>query len=69
MDLAYPVGSLVPTLDAAGPEVLAATTRPLSGHQVFVLARTASPRGIRLVLARLVAQGAVLAEESDLGVS
>ena len=63
MDLAHPLRSLVPTLDGPVLEVLAGTTRPLSGRQVFVLARTGSPRGIRLVLARLVAQGIVLAEE------
>lgn len=63
MDLAHPLRSIVPTLDAPVLEVLAGTTRPLSGHQVFVLARTGSPRGIRLVLARLVAHGIVLAEQ------
>jgi predicted nucleotidyltransferase len=62
MNLAHPLRSIVPTLDAPVLEVLAGTTRPLSGHQVFVIARTGSPRGIRLVLARLVAHGVVLAE-------
>jgi predicted nucleotidyltransferase len=62
MNLAHPLRSLVPTLDAPVLEVLAGTTRQLSGHQVFLLARTGSPRGIRLVLARLVTHGIVLAE-------
>ena len=63
MNLAHPLRSIVPTLDGPVLEVLAGTTRQLSGHQVFVIARAGSPRGIRLVLARLVAHGIVLAEE------
>lgn len=63
MDLTHPIRSIVPTLDAPVFEVLAGTTRPLSGHQVYVLARTGSARGVRLVLARLVAQGLVVADE------
>lgn len=63
MDLTHPIRGILPTLDAPVLEVLAGTTRPLSGHQVCVLARTGSARGVRLVLARLVAQGLVIADE------
>lgn len=63
MNLAHPLRSIVPTLDGPVLEVLAGTTRQLSGHQVAVLARTGSPRGVRLVLARLVAHGIVVAEQ------
>lgn len=63
MNLTHPLRGILPTLDAPALEVLAGTSRPLSGHQVYVLARTGTARGIRLVLARLVAQGLVLADD------
>jgi len=63
LDVAHPIRSVVPTLDGPVLEVLARTTRPLSGREVHRLAGTGSPNGIRLVLARLAEQGLVYAEE------
>ncbi len=63
MDVAHPIRGIIPTLDAPVIEVLAGTTRPLSGREVHRLAGTGSVRGVQLVLARLVRQGLVLAEE------
>lgn len=65
MDLTRPLRSLVPSLDSAVLEVLAGTTRPLSGHQVAQLTRTGSVSGVRLVLRRLVEHG--LATRDDRG--
>ncbi|MFD7161204.1 nucleotidyltransferase domain-containing protein [Kribbella sp. NPDC059898] len=45
-------------------QVLAGTTRPLSGRQVQQLARTGSAPGVRKVLARLRATGLVTATEA-----
>jgi predicted nucleotidyltransferase len=63
MNVSHPVRSIIPTLDGPVLEVLAATTRRLSGREVHRLSGTGSVRGIQLVLARLVAQGLVDAEE------
>ncbi|MBF6605868.1 MAG: nucleotidyltransferase domain-containing protein [Chloroflexi bacterium] len=63
MDLSHPIRGIIPTLDAPVLEVLAGTTRGLSGREVHRLAGTGSVRGVQLVLARLVAQGLVSAEE------
>lgn len=63
MDLAHPIRGIIPTLDAAVLETLAGTSGPLSGHHVYSLAGTGSARGVRLVLARLVTQGLVVADE------
>jgi hypothetical protein len=63
MDVSHPIRSIIPTLDGPVLEVLAATTRRLSGREVHRLAGRGSVRGIQLVLARLVAQGLVDAEE------
>jgi hypothetical protein len=63
MDLSHPIRGIIPTLDAPVLEVLAGTTRGLSGREVQRLAGTGSVRGVQLVLARLVAQGLVSAEE------
>ena len=63
MNLAHPVRAVVPTLDGPVLEVLAGTTRPLTGREVHRLARAGSPNGVRRVLARLVEQGLVHAEE------
>ena len=63
MDIAHPLRSLIPSLDSAVLEVLAGTTRPLSGHQVAQLARTGSASGVRLVLHRLVDHGLVTRED------
>ncbi len=63
VDVAHPVRGIIPTLDAPVLEVLAGTTRRLSGREVHRLAGTGSVRGVQLVLARLVGQGLVSAEE------
>lgn len=63
MDLAMPLAVVTPTLDAAVLHALAATTARASGARVHQMAGTGSPDGVRRVLARLVGQGIVLAEE------
>jgi len=63
MDVSHPIRVITPTLDAPVLEVLARTTQPLTGREVFRLARGGSDRGVRLVLRRLVRQGVVLADE------
>lgn len=45
-------------------DVLAHTTRPLTGREIARLASRGSERGVRLVLHRLVAQGLVTAREA-----
>ena len=63
MDLKHPIQSLVPTLDGPVLEVLAGTTRALTGREIQRIADTASPAGVRRVLARLVEHGLVRAAE------
>lgn len=63
MDVSHPIRGIIPTLDAPVIEVLAGTTRGLSGREVHRLAGAGSVRGIQLVLARLAAQGLVRADE------
>ncbi len=63
MDLAMPLAVVTPTLDAAVLHALAATTARSSGARVHQMAGTGSPDGVRRVLARLVTQGIVLADE------
>src|SRR5659263_494402 len=58
-----PLAVVTPTLDAAVLAALAATTARTSGAQVHRMAAAGSPDGVRRVLARLVDQGIVLAEE------
>jgi hypothetical protein len=63
MDVSHPIKCVVPSLDAHVLEVLAGTTRALTGRQVYRLAGAGSDRGIRLVLHRLVRQGLAIAED------
>jgi len=63
MHVAHPIRGVIPSLDGPVIEVLAGTTRTLTGREVQRLAGVGSVRGVRLVLARLVAQGLVIAEE------
>ncbi len=63
MHVSHPIRGVIPSLDAPVIEVLAKTTRTLTGREVARLAGTGSVRGVRLVLARLVVQGLVIAEE------
>lgn len=64
MDLARPYTVICPTLDGPVLEVLAHTTRPLTGREITRLASRGSERGVRLVLQRLVAGGLVTAREA-----
>lgn len=64
MDVSHPIRGIIPTLDAPVIEILAATSRGLSGREVHRLAGTGSVRGVQLVLARLVKQGLVHADET-----
>lgn len=63
MNVSHPIRGVIPTLDAPVLEVLAGTTRGLSGREIHRLARTGSLTGVQLVLGRMVAQGLVTAEE------
>jgi predicted nucleotidyltransferase len=63
MDLSNPLAVLTPTLDAAVLQALAATTGWATGAHVHRLAGTGSDDGVRRVLARLVDQGIVLADQ------
>jgi predicted nucleotidyltransferase len=63
MDLSNPLAVLTPTLDAAVLQALAATTGWATGARVHRLAGTGSDDGVRRVLARLVDQGIVLADQ------
>lgn len=63
MDVAHPIRAVVPTLDGPVLEVMAGTTRPLTGLEIHRIAATGSPNGVRAVLARLVDQGLVQAEQ------
>jgi hypothetical protein len=68
VDLRHPIHAVVPTLDGPVLEVLARTTRPLTGREVHGLARRGSPNGIRLALARLAEHGIVYAEQRSTAV-
>lgn len=59
MDLAIPLRSLVPTLDAEVLTVLAGTTTPLTGRRVAELSARGSQPGVQKVLDRLVVHGLV----------
>jgi hypothetical protein len=63
VDVSHPLRGIIPTLDAPVLEVLAGTTRRLSGREVHRLAGAGSVRGVQLVLARLLRQGLISAEE------
>jgi hypothetical protein len=59
----HPIRSVIPTLDAPVLEVLATTTRALSGREVHRLTTSGSLTGVQLALARLVAHGLVIADK------
>jgi hypothetical protein len=63
MNVSHPIRSAIPTLDAPVLEVLAGTTRGLSGREIHRLANSGSLTGTQLVLARMVTQGLVTAEQ------
>ncbi|HRN30202.1 MAG TPA: nucleotidyltransferase domain-containing protein [Terrimesophilobacter sp.] len=62
MDVSHPIRSIVPSLDGAVLEVLAGTTRPLTGREVARLSG-GSVSGVRLVLQRLVLHGIIHRED------
>lgn len=64
MDLSRPYTVICPSLEGPVLDVLAHTTRPLTGREVARLASRGSERGVRLVLHRLVANGLVRAQEA-----
>ena len=63
MDLSNPLAVVTPTLDAAVLQALAATTGWATGAHVHRMAGSGSDDGVRRVLARLVDQGIVLADQ------
>lgn len=64
MDFTQPYAAICPSLEGPVLDVLARTTRPLTGREVARLVRRGSERGVRLVLQRLVAHGLVTAQEA-----
>ncbi|MGA2166083.1 MAG: nucleotidyltransferase domain-containing protein, partial [Solirubrobacteraceae bacterium] len=64
MDLSRPYTVICPSLEGPVLDVLAHTTRPLTGREIARLASRGSERGVRLVLHRLVANGLVSAQEA-----
>ena len=64
MDVSRPSSAVVPTLDGPILEVLARTTRPLSGRQIHRLTGTGSEAGIRKALTRLTEHGLVHAMQA-----
>src|SRR6476469_5143846 len=64
MDLARPYTALCPTLDSEVLNVLAGTTRPLTGREIARLARRPSHSGVLDALNRLAEHGLVDREEA-----
>ena len=64
MDVARPYAAFGPTLDGAVLNVLAGTTRPLTGREVSRLAGRRSHAGVLDTLARLVEHGLVNRQEA-----
>jgi predicted nucleotidyltransferase len=64
MDVALPLRSLVPSLDAEVLTVLAGTEAPLTGSAVARLATRGSRAGIQKVLDRLERHGVILAQQA-----
>lgn len=62
MDVTTPYADLMPGLEGPVLEVLAGTTRPMTGRQVQRLARRGAVSGVAAALDRLVVSGLVLAE-------
>jgi predicted nucleotidyltransferase len=63
MDLSNPLAVITPTLDAAVLQALTATTGWATGAHVHRMAEAGSDDGVRRVLARLVDQGIVVADQ------
>lgn len=65
MQLSHPIVSIIPSLTGYVLEVLAGTSRPLSGREVQrLLPRDASHRGVQLALDALTEQGVVVQQET-----
>lgn len=64
MDVAWPIAAVVPTLDGPVLQVLARTTRPMTGREVHRLAGVGSENGVRAVLGRLALHGLVHATQA-----
>lgn len=64
MDLGEPYAAISPSLEGPILDVLAHTTRPLTGREVSRLAKRGSERGVRLVLNRLNEHGLVDRQEA-----
>jgi len=65
MNLSHPTVSLISSLTGYVLEVLAKTTRPLSGREVHrLVARESSHVGVQRVLDELAAQGLVIQQET-----
>ncbi len=64
MDLSRPYTVICPTLEGPVLDVLAHTTRPLTGREIARLASRGSERGVRLVLHRLTEQGLVTTQKA-----
>jgi hypothetical protein len=64
MDVGRPIASIIPTLDGTILQVLARTTRRLTGREVHKLAGVGSESGVRLALGRLVDHGLVEATQA-----
>lgn len=61
MDVATPYADLMPGLEGPVLEVLAGTTRPMTGREIQRLARRGAVSGVAATLDRLVTSGLVLA--------
>lgn len=64
VDVGHPIAAVLPTLDGPVLEVLARTSRPLTGREVHRIAGVGSESGVRLVLNRLAEQGLVTATQA-----
>lgn len=64
MDLSRPISALAPSLDGFVLEVLARTSRPITGREAHRLSAAGSETGVRLVLGRLVEHGLVEATQA-----
>ncbi|SEE98233.1 nucleotidyltransferase domain-containing protein [Ruania alba] len=59
MDVSRPLTAVIPSLEGPVLEVLAGTSRALTGREIHRLTGTGSESGVRLVLNRLVEHGLV----------
>jgi predicted nucleotidyltransferase len=67
MDLAHPISSILTPVTGAVLEVLAGTTRPLTGREIHRIASRGSSAGAWKALNRLAEQGIVIADRRPNG--